>query len=179
MQPRILPVITLALSFLMASPLTLLSQEEAQNMATAEDDRVGVTVEKVERADSFPERLRREDARYLPPKGGNDFALIHVRVVHKRDLDTNMMDNLYTGPACPVVTDDQGKTYRADYGQFVGLPPLGSAARTLEGYIVFTLPKQATPVQLRYVYAYRETGDRSRKIRYGQIDIDLSRVPRT
>jgi len=46
----------------------------------------------------------------------------------------------------------------------------------MKGYMIFEMPKEATPVQLKYVYQYREEPPKPLEIKFGQIDIDLSHV---
>jgi hypothetical protein len=57
----------------------------------SEDDRISIVVDSVERANSFPERLKQPDfpgqkTVYKPPSKGNDFVFIHITIVEKRDL---------------------------------------------------------------------------------------------
>lgn len=158
--------------FLFASSLMLLSQEELGREMRWEDERICITLEKLTRVDSFPEELRDPGAEYKPPKQGNDLVLIHIGVVEKTDLKVKPTELFIAPPNSPHLTDDQGKTHWAAFAQYslaIGKPTLFGRG----GYMVFEMPKEATPVQLTFVYPYREGSSQEKKT-YAQLDIDLT-----
>ena len=144
----------LAFSFLFVASLTLLSQEQSKGKKIGKDERIAITVEKVERADSFPEKFRNPSFEYAPPEKGNDYVLIHISVVEKRDLKVASRELRLARPNSPHLIDDQGSTHWASSAEYnlTGMSTLFGKG----GYMVFQMPKDATPVQLRFVYPYRE-----------------------
>jgi hypothetical protein len=165
----------LAPIFVLVASSVLISQEKPKGTKIWEDERISITVDKVERADSFPERLRDPNYKYYPPEKGNDFVLIHIRVVEKKDLKVDPMELFYAPPNCPHMIDDKGKTHWANSAKYS--LPIGMSTLFGEGgYIVFQMPKEATPVQLKFVYPYREEPPESKEKKYGQLDIDLSHI---
>jgi hypothetical protein len=165
----------LAFSFLFVASLTLLSQERSKEKKIGKDERLAITVDKVERADLFPEKFRNPNFEDAPPEKGNDYVLIHISVVEKRDLKVALGEHRLARPDSPHLIDDQGNTHWASFAQYnilVGMSSLFGKG----GCMVFQMPKNATPVQLRFVYPYREDAEKPKEIKYGQIDIDLSRA---
>jgi len=232
--------------FFFVFSLTLFSQEESKEKKIWEDERISITVDKVERVDSFPDKYKLPNATYLPPNEGCDFVFIHVTIVEKRDLKTASSELKTNKPNCPHLINDRGETHWAGTLQFdittldEGMSDrdrdliffeLQKAKATLEkderfykrmtqffeeklvtgeqfeeakaqydkskaqhqavldkifslpiilrrmkGYVFFEMPKYTTPVQLTYVYPYREKPPKASEIKFGQIDIDLSHV---
>jgi hypothetical protein len=149
--------------------LTLLSLGESKQSKKWEDERISITVDKVERADSFPERLRSPNATYHAPQRGHDFVLIHVTVVEKKDLRIEPLEVRLNKPNSPHLIDDRSEIHWTNFTQFnITFPEKKT------GYLVFVMPKDTTPVQLKYVYQYRDEPPKPQDILHGQIDIDLS-----
>ena len=93
----------------------LLSQEESEEKMKWEDERISITVDKIERVDSFPERMKSKSQDYTPliestrPIKGCDLVFIHITIVEKRDLRVQAMDLRMQRPKSPHLVDDQGK----------------------------------------------------------------------
>jgi len=159
----------LALSFLAVLSSALVSQEKPRAKPTGADERISITVDKVERAAQLPERGQT----YLPPDPGCDYVIVHVSIVGKKDLKVALTELRLFEPNSPHLVDDTGKKYwalMAQYNATRGFHPLGEG-----GYIVFQVPTQTTPVELKFMYPYRDETDPSRSIRYGQVDVKMSR----
>jgi len=160
-----------AFLFFFVFSLVLLPLEKSKEKKIWEDERINITVDKVERADSFPERLRQPNATYQPPEKGHDFVLIHISVDEKKDLRIEPSEVRIRKPNCPHLIDDRDSTHWVSFTHFnITIP--GKKI----GYLVFEMPKEATPVQLKYIYQYREEPPKPQEIKYGQIDINLSHI---
>ena len=142
---------------------------------TEEDELISMTVNKVERTDSFPERLRQPNATYKSPRQGNDFVFIHIHVDEKKDLKVDVMDLSSRQPNSPHLIDDQGKIHWPVLYEY-HIPPGTMALYGNDGFWLFEMPKEATPVQLKFVYPYRGESPKPKELKYGKIDIDLSHI---
>ena len=138
---------------------------------TGEDDRIIITVDSIGRADIFPERLIPKDISgkpnygVNPPKGGFDFAIVHVHWVEKKDLK---IENSEIRISDIYLYDDIGDTYKVKWGEFnYTFKP------EISEYWVFLMPKDKKPVQMKYSYQYREELPKSQEIKFGMIDIKL------
>ncbi len=138
-----------------------------------EDERIIITVDSLERIDSFPESLKQPDLPgqktvYTPPREGNDFVFIHITVVEKIDLKVKTREYRLTKSQ---LVDDRGETHRTTQQTF------NITKREKKPvFMFFEMPKDATPVQLKYYYQYREESPESQKIKIGQLDIDLTHI---
>jgi len=160
-----------AILFFFVFSLILLSQEESKEKKIWEDERISITVHRVARADSFPERLRSPYATYPSPEIGHDFVLIHMTVVEKKDLKIDFREKRIRRPNSSHLIDDRDKTHWVSFIHFNLVIPEKETR-----YLVFEMPKEATPVQLKYIYQYREEPLKPQEIKFGQIDIDLSHI---
>ena len=170
---RVKPLV-LALSFLAVFPSALVSQEKPRAKPTGADERIGITVDKVERAAEFPKHLRETGLTYLPPALGYDYVIVHVSIVGKKDLNVALTESWGSKPNSPHLVDDLGEKYWSQIAQYNvtrGFHPLGEG-----GYIVFQVPKQTTPVELKFIYPYRDETDPSKSIRYGQVDLRMPKL---
>lgn len=147
---------------------------ELRGLSKWRDERISITVDKVERADSFPERLRTPNITYRPPKKGHDIVLIHISIVERKDLKVHSTELHLERPNSHRLIDGRGEAHWADAAQFDITDR--STFFGKGGYLVFQMLKEATPVQLKFVYPYREKPPKPQKIKYGQIDIDLPRI---
>jgi len=163
-----------AFLFFFVFSLMLLSQEESKEKKKWEDERISITVDKVERADSFPERLKSDIPGYTPtyiqPKKGYDLVFIHMTIVEKRDLKIKPSELRIIKPNSPHLIDDQGKTHWVqEYQLNITIPEKKT------GYLIFVILKEAAiPSQFKYIYQYREEPPKPQEIKFGQIEIDLS-----
>ena len=137
-----------------------------------EDERIIITVDSIERSDSFPEKYKDPPmagytATYNPPRQGNDYVFVHITLVEKRDLKVAPSEKRMT---TILLIDDRGKTHRASEQKLNITVP-----EKKPGYMIFQMPKDATPIQFKYQYQYREEG--LEEIKIGQIaDIDIVNI---
>lgn len=134
---------------------------------TVEDERIIFTVDSLERTDSFPEKLKisGQTNTYRLPYKGKDFVFIYIIVVEKRDLNIEMTELRLTESH---VIDNSHKTHMAIEQTFYEI-----SSRKKGGWMIFEMPKDVTPVQLKYFYQYRDATPKKKEIKIGQIDIDL------
>lgn len=134
---------------------------------TVEDERIIFTVDSLERTDSFPEKLKisGQTNTYRLPYKGKDFVFIYIIVVEKRDLKIELREFRLTKSR---VIDNSGKTHMAIEQTLYVI-----SSRKKGGWMIFEMPKDVTPVQLKYLYQYRNETPNKKKIKIGQIDIDL------
>ena len=139
-----------------------------------EDERIIITVDSMERFDSFPEKYKGAPipgytTTYKPPLQGNDFVFIHITLVEKMDLKVAPSEKRMT---TILLIDDKGNTHRASEEKLNITVPEKSP-----GYVLFQMPKDATPVQFKYQYQYREGPPEPQEIKIGQIDaIDIVNI---
>lgn len=153
--------------------LMLFSQEESKEKKIWEDERISITVDKVERFDSFPDKYKTPNATYRPPDKGCDFVFIHISIDEKKDLNMNQMDLRLGRPNSPYVIDGQGGAHWASIAQYSGG---GSKLFGGGGYLFFHMRKESTPVQLEFVYPYREEPPKPKKTQYGCVSIKLYKI---
>ena len=142
-----------------------------------EDERISIIVDSLERTDSYPERLKQPDfpgqkTIYKPPSKGNDFVFIHITIVEKRDLKIEDREARITKT---LLIDDKGETYLLGQGNF-SIPFDKTYPLKKMGSLMFDMPKDATPVKMKYLYQYREETPNSQDIIIGEIDIDLIHI---
>jgi hypothetical protein len=139
-----------------------------------EDERIIITVDSLERIDSFPESLKQPDLPgqktvYTPPREGNDFVFIHITVVEKIDLKVKTREYRLTKSQ---LVDDRGETHLAGQQQTsIAINPTYPFKKN--GYILFEIPKDAIPVQMKYLYQFREEPPKPQEIIIGEMDINL------
>lgn len=148
--------------------LFFISIDKANSQETTiEDERIIFTVDSLERNDSFPEKLKipGQTNTYRLPYKGKDFVFIYIIFVEKRDLKIKLTELRLTKSR---VIDNSGKTHMAIEQTF-----FKKSSQKKEGWMIFEMPKDVTPVQLKYFYQYRDETPKKNEIKIGQIDIDL------
>ncbi len=167
-----------AFLFLFVFSLILLSQEESTEKKIWEDERVSIIVDQVEVVDSFPERLKKKDVFpgiktvYNPPTKGNYYVFIHYTKVEKIDLNIDVTKQILTRTK---LIDDRGGSHQM--GQDNSQVPIKKTYPCkLEGYMIFEMPKDASPAHLKYLYQYKDEPSESQDRKYGQLDIDLTHI---
>jgi len=127
----------------------------------------------VERTDSYPEMFKQpstygQTTTYRPPREGKDYVVVNIIIVEKRDLKVMATELRLTKSQ---LVDDKGETHRTTQQTF------NITKREKKPVsMFFEMPKDATPVQLKYYYQYREESPESQKIKIGQLDIDLTHI---
>ena len=138
-----------------------------------EDERISIFVDSLERTDSYPERLKQPDfpgqkTVYKPPGKGNDFVFIHITIVEKRDLKIEVREARITKT---YLIDDRGETHFAVQQQS-SIPIDKTYPLKKTGCLMFDMPKDAIPVNMKYLYQYREEPPNTQDIIIGEIDIN-------
>jgi len=159
--------------FFFVFPLTLFSQEESKEKKRWEDERISITVDKVERSDSFPDKYKRPYATYRPPNEGCDFVFVHISIVEKKDLKMSQLNLRIFKPNSPHLIDDRGKTHWVNMAEY---SYESSSLFGGGGLLFFEMPKVATPVQLEFVYPYSGEPPKPKKTQYGSVSITLYKI---
>lgn len=141
-----------------------------------EDERMSVIVESMERANSFTDSPKTNNNPYGPPTGntyrptkrGNDFVIIYFNPRIKKDLNVSDVEGNLGGT---LLTDNNGKNHKAvmqsmNFNRFTGLPE--------GGYLLFSMPLNASPARLIYSYQYKT--DSSPNTDIGQVEVSLLNV---
>ncbi|MBN1159457.1 MAG: DUF4352 domain-containing protein [Bacteroidales bacterium] len=134
-----------------------------------------VAVDSVEITASFPEWLKKPDTAgqkrtYKQPDDGNVYVFVHLSVTEKNDLFIEMTERRLTKTH---LVDDQGETYFS-VQQEMSFNFLNTTYPKKEsGFIIFEIPDDAAPVQLNYLYQYREDASEDQDIKIGQIGVEL------
>ena len=157
----------------------LLSQEESKEKKVWEDERIGITLDKFEKTDSYPSEFKSPGYRYPPPKKGYDFIVIHITVAIIKDVHLGMPQP--SSPTKPNLVDAQGKIYKLANLQYKGIEYREGLKSDYEiiqgakGIFLFEFSKKAKPALFKFAYPYWESWE-EKVIKYGQIDIDLSHI---
>ena len=163
--------------FFFAFSFMLPLQEEPKEEMKKENEHIILTVYKVERIYSFPERLKLNMAGYTPayermrPKEGHNFIFITFTEDRKKDAKIKLKSPPLKKPNISHLIDDQGKIYWLRREIFIDSGPHKQMS-----YYVFSMPKDAVPTQLKYIYHYLEEPPKSQDMKIGQIDIDLTHI---
>ena len=141
-----------------------------------EDERIIITVDSMERFDSFPEKYKNppmagHTTTYNPPKSGNDFVFIHITVVEKKDLRIDPYTEL--GLSHQQLIDEKGETHRA-ISKSYSISIIDDAVEW--GYMMFEIPMDVSLNQLNFNYGYREEPPKPQEMKTGQINIDILHV---
>lgn len=166
MCKRILFVIFLCLFMF---PLATQSQETSKKKKVWEDERIGMTLERMERADSCPEGLGFSGV----PDKGNDFIIVYIAVV-KVNQEVSISAFADSQLFAINLIDKEGNAYKS-LGFSCAVGPEGGRITTGEGYMIFELPKGASPTRLQFKYPYREEKIDPKEVKFGQIDIELDK----
>lgn len=176
----LLTVIGMILSISMIS----LSAEEQQSSLISkeknlwEDERIAITLDKLERTDSYPSEFKTPGYRYPLPKESYDFIVICFTVTHIKDIHLGMPER--SAKTKPTLIDAHGNVYELDNVQFTGIEYkdglTGSDYEIIQGakgIFLFKTPKNEEPKIFKFVYTYWESWEK-KVIKYGQIDIKIS-----
>lgn len=167
-----------AFLFFFVFPLILLSQEDSKEKKIWEDERVSIVVDRVEVVDSWPERLKKKDVIpgrktvYNPPRKGYNYVFVHYTKVEKIDLNIKLTDCILTRTQ---LIDDRGGAHQMDQDNS-NIPIETTYPRKIVGYMICEIPKDATPVRLKYIYQYKDEPSESQERKFGQLDIDLTLI---
>jgi len=164
------------LSVLLFIPILLFAQTSEKASITSpliiinnfnEDERALLTIDSLERADEFPDKLKisGQNAQYRLPKKGMDYVFVYFKFNEKVDLRIGLSEMRLTKSN---VLGDNNKYYSAIEQRFESA--FGSNKR---GFIIFELPKGVNPTELSYFYQYRNDIKPKRKIKLGQINVSL------
>jgi len=168
-------------------PLILFSQntkveqtisEQTENLSPiiiinnfSEDERVILTIDSLERADDYLDKLKTKgiNAEYRSPRQGTDYLFVYFTIIDKVDLKVGLTEFRLTNTN--VICDDN-KYYKALTQQYVNLS-FSSVNQDKKGFIIFELPIEIRPTELRYFYQYRDDIKPKKKIKLGQINVPL------
>lgn len=138
-----------------------------------EDERIGITLDKLERTDSYPSELKTPGQEYSSAKEGYDFVFIHLTIAHIEGVHLGLVSKETT------LVDAESREYKAANAKFPiqlkDLTDISAGYKIVEGssgFVVFEIPEHAEPVDLKFVYPYSELGEE--KTMHGQIDIKIS-----
>ena len=131
------------------------------------DERMMITVDSIERTNSYPEKLRFRDATYRSPERGKDFVFIYITTFEKVNLNLSGGERRFSGT---YLVDNNGRTHVAHSETWTSTNLEMSDSRK-NGYLHFSLPIGSNPVEVMYNYQYRD--ESARKVQMGQVNIDL------
>ena len=123
-----------------------------------EDERIIISVDSVERVDSFPERLKSKPilgftTTYKRPAPGNDYLFIHFIKIDKPAKFSEAF-----------LIDEKDKIHPASQETLTFV----MGEENIKGYIIFEIPKVATPVLLKYYYQNEDESSGLQQIIIGQ-----------
>jgi len=138
-----------------------------------EDSRVIVKIDSLERIGEYPDKLKSKgmNTQYKLPRKGMDYLFVYFTVTDIVDLKIGLTDIRLTKTN---ILCDNNKYYKASQQQFTNLS-FSSTNKDKKGFIIFELPIEIEPTELRYFYQYRDDKKPKRKIKLGQINIPLAK----
>lgn len=157
--------------------------EPTPTPAVWSDGRIGIILDKVERANVLPPDIT-ETPSQLParqvdtPTEGHDYVCVYLTIA--RIENVHMDGRLGHGNEQPTLRDAEGHRYEVAFWQVSGLEfldpqHLGASSEVVEGgtvILVFEIPKHEKPANLTFVYSFKETREELSPKR-GQVDISL------
>jgi len=167
-----------------------LPQEGTAMNPTREDDRIRVSVDSVVRSDTQPQSLvialKEAEAyinsRYLPGQN-NNYVLVYITITNKKEhnigLSRAAMPQIYLkdefGNQYNVLLERGTSYIKFPGGGYTMWNPAGPQKDGIiidDGYLLFNMPKNLRPVQMKYSYLYKEDA-KSKKNNTGQLIISL------
>ena len=161
---------------------TLFSQESnaKQEDKVYEDGRIGVILEKIERSVEYPSEWRVAGNRYLPPKEGHDYIIVHFTIEIIKNIHVVGFGG--RGDEMSILYDAKGKKYKLATWNSKGWkyidPDKGfkspiELVQGAKGIMIFVFPKQEQPSELSFLYYFKETWEDKHR-RAGKIKITTS-----
>lgn len=145
-----------------------------------EDGRIGVILDKIERADDYPSEWKVAGARYLPPKEGHDYVVVYFTLEIIKNIHVVSFGG--RGDELSILYDAKGKKYKLATWNSKGWkhidPDKGfkspiELVQGAKGIMIFVFPKQEQPSELSFLYYFKETWEDKHK-RAGKIKITIS-----
>ncbi|WP_455368017.1 zinc-ribbon domain-containing protein [[Eubacterium] cellulosolvens] len=145
-----------------------------------EDDRVGISLDKIERRDTLSDEVTESLFKEGPapsPRSTSDFVILYYTIPTIKNV--HLTDIMSEGT---VLIDDDGSEYQplkaVTWGvRFRDPHDIRSEYEFVEGshgIIVFEIPMSANPEELKVIYSYVEDWE-DKDVKYGQLDIKLIR----
>ena len=159
----------------------LLSQEESKEKKIWEDERIGITLDKLEWGYSS------ESKDVLPNyKLKEGFNLFSSYLTIEKIKDMNLLINLprtsYKQSQSLHLVDEQGLAHNVINFKFeITTDSLAEAMNPklregMKGCIFFEVPKGTSPAQLKFIYPYTGELPKPKRTKYGCVTIDLFKV---
>jgi hypothetical protein len=130
-----------------------------------EDDRIGVTFEKIEKADKYPAEWRLEGYRYSLPGKENVYLVVNYTIVRIKDIHLVNCGRDFKKDVSSVLRTANGKEYKPmecilegfkkkDQNSSTYHPEVEQGAK---GMLLFLLPKDEIAIALSFVYVFQYT----------------------
>ena len=178
--PTVTPIITPAITPTPVPIDTATSTPKTTQTAIieVEDDRIGISLDEIERGDTLPDEVIESFFKEGPPPSPgstSDFIILYYTIPTIKNVHlTNIMSK------GTVLIDDDGSEYQPFKAITWGVRyrdphDIRSEYEFVEGshgIIVFEIPMSANPEELKVIYSYVE-GWEDKDVKYGQLDINL------
>lgn len=143
-----------------------------------EDERVCLTLDGLERTDTYPSDLKNPGERYRPPKEDHDFVVLRLSFARIENVHVTGLGG--RGDEKPALYDVEDRSYKpatwkVQGGMFLDPGDLASPFELVEGakaFLVFEFPEKEKPTRLEFIYHFKETWEGERKA--GRVDIKIS-----
>jgi len=142
------------------------------------DDRIGIILNELKRANMYPDELRSSHASAVPSSEDHDYVAIYLIVDHITEgyVPANVNYIVHNS----ILVDSHGKEYACGAGtiqnvEFTDYTHLSASAFVIEGSVVilgFKLPQDAIPKMATLGYTFRESQDEGGSVSYS-IDVGL------
>jgi len=158
----------------------LFSQETGptQEDIIFEDGHIGIKLDKIEKADSYPSELKVPGQRYPSPREGYAYVVVYFTIEFIRDIHVVSFGGRDEEKS--VLHNGNGKqyglfTWNARGWEFLDPGSLASPSRLVEGatgILIFEIPAQENLAKLSFVYYFKESWDDEQRQK-GEFNINL------
>lgn len=132
-----------------------------------EDGKIGILVNRIERANDFPDIIKSGSPlqRYPSPEDGYDYVIVHFTIDKIRDIHVVGFGGRDDEKS--ILHTDKGTrhnltTWHAQGWEYLNPKKITSPSKLVEGgkgIMIYEIPKKEYPTELSFVYYFKETWD--------------------
>jgi hypothetical protein len=144
------------------------------------DEQISLTINKLERTNSYPNDLRTPGYRYKPPEKGKNYFVIYLTVNHIKKVHLGMPEP--SMPTKPSLYDEKDIKYDMANVRYQGIEykegltgDQYEIVKGAKGIMLFVIPQKTKPARLEFIYPFWVSWE-NKVIKYGKIAIDLGEI---
>jgi len=154
-----------------------LEENTEQKDIIFEDDHIGIKLDKIEKADTYPSEWKVPGQRYPSPREDYVYLVVYFKIELIRDIHVVSFGGRNEEKS--VLHNGNGKqyglfTWNAKGWEFLDPGSLSSPSELVKGatgIMIFEIPAQENPAELSFVYYFKETWDDEQRQK-GELNID-------